>query len=113
MHERLQRDRLPIPWRSVEDQAAFPRHSKFAVLGLRVEEAKHRTRQRLLHFVIEYDIVPVRLLHFVIEAVAAVPVAVVDENGVLDSRLPRGRNRAQERVCCFGVGEDSFVVLRC
>jgi hypothetical protein len=112
MHEHLERDHLTVPWQSVEYQAASPLHAEFGVLGIGVEKAEHGTSQRLLHIVVEDDVVSVCLLHFLVEIAAAGPVPVViDEDCMLDGGLLRGGNHAQKRICGFGVGEDGFVVL--
>ena len=111
VHERLQRDRFAITRRSVEDQAAFPRHAELAILGLRVKEAEHSTCQRLLHLVVQDDVVPLRLLDLVVETPAAAPVAVIHQNRVLDCGLLGLSDGAEKRVRGFGVREDRFAIL--
>jgi hypothetical protein len=104
VHERLQRDRLPLPRWPMEDQAEFPRHAD------RVE-AEHSTYQHLLHLVVQDDVVPVRLLHPVVETSAAAPeAAIIHQNCVLDGRVVGLSDGAEKRARGFGVREDRFVI---
>jgi hypothetical protein len=75
VHERLQRDRFASTRRSMEDPAEFPRHTDQA-------KAEHSTCQRLLHLVVQDDVVPVRLLHLVVETPAAAPEAALIHQNV-------------------------------